>query len=203
MNAVISAVTTFFLYAVMATFAQNAVFARGMGVSRLVQLVGDDDTSSLLFGLLLSAICVLNAPLTWFLGNLLRKFAYRAAVRPLIFVACSFLICGALWMLFTKVEKFPYRMRLRAMLPNAGFNTCVLGTLLASTVQRFTLTQTFGFAFGSGIGYLIAVLMVGEARRRLRSNSIPKPFRGLPIVMIYVGILAMAIYGFTGHMIAI
>lgn len=203
MSAVISAITTFFLYAVMATFAQNAVFARGMGVSRLVQLVGDDDTSSLLFGLLLSVICVLNAPLTWSIGNLLRKFSYRAAVRPLIFVACSFLICAALWMLFTKVEKFPYRMRLRAMLPNAGFNTCVLGTLLASTVQRFTLAQTLGFALGSGIGYLIAVLMVGEARRRLRSNSVPRPFRGLPIVMIYIGILAMAIYGFTGHMIAI
>ena len=41
-NDVIQAVGVFFSYAVLAIFAQNAVFTRGLGVSRLVQLVGDD-----------------------------------------------------------------------------------------------------------------------------------------------------------------
>ena len=44
--------TIFFGYAVLAIFAQNAVFTRALGVSRLVQLVGDARTNSLLFGLL-------------------------------------------------------------------------------------------------------------------------------------------------------
>ena len=42
MNDVMQAVGVFFSYAVLAIFAQNAVFTRGLGVSRLVQLVGDD-----------------------------------------------------------------------------------------------------------------------------------------------------------------
>ena len=41
-NDVMQAVGVFFSYAVLAVFAQNAVFTRGLGVSRLVQLVGDD-----------------------------------------------------------------------------------------------------------------------------------------------------------------
>ena len=41
-NDVMQAVGVFFSYAVLAIFAQNAVFTRGLGVSRLVQLVGDD-----------------------------------------------------------------------------------------------------------------------------------------------------------------
>ena len=45
-NDVIQAVGVFFSYAVLAIFAQNAVFTRGLGVSRLVQLVGDERTSS-------------------------------------------------------------------------------------------------------------------------------------------------------------
>lgn len=203
MNAVMSAVSTFFLYAVMAIFAQNAVLARGVGVSRLVQLVGDNDTSSFLFGLLLSVICVLGAPLSWLVGGWMQQVPQTAMLRPLAYVLCSFLICVVLWLILVYGKKIPYRRRLLKMLPNAGFNTCVVGTMLVSTVQQFTLPQTIGYGLGSGLGYLAAVLMVSEARRRLRSSLVPKPFRGLPIVMIYLGILAMAIYGFTGHTIVI
>ena len=52
----------FFNYALLAVFAQNAVFTRALGVSRLVQLVGDDRTSSVLFGLQLCITQVLMAP---------------------------------------------------------------------------------------------------------------------------------------------
>lgn len=203
MSNVISAISTFFFYAVLAIFAQNTVLTRGLGVSRLVQLVGDDDTSSLLFGLLLSLICVLNTPLSWVTGNLLQKTSHAAMLRPLVFVVCCLVVCGALHLLFGKVEGLPYRKRLMRMLPNAGFNTCVVGTMLVTTIQHFTFAQMLGYALGSGVGYLVAVLMVSEARRRLRSSAVPGPFRGLPIVMIYLGILAMAIYGFTGHTVVI
>lgn len=46
---------------------------------------------------------------------------------------------------------------------------------------------------------LLAVMLVTEADRRLRSEAIPEAFRGLPITLIYIGVLALAIYGFTGH----
>ena len=48
MNDVMQAVGVFFGYAVLAVFAQNAVFTRGLGVSRLVQLVGDERTYQLI-----------------------------------------------------------------------------------------------------------------------------------------------------------
>ena len=56
-----------------------------------------------------------------------------------------------------------------------------------------------GFGLGSGLGYLLAVMLVTEADRRLRSEAIPEAFRGLPITLVYIGVLALAIYGFTGH----
>ena len=45
----------------------------------------------------------------------------------------------------------------------------------------------------------MAVLLVTEAQNRLRSQAIPSAFRGMPITLIYIGVLALAIYGFTGH----
>ena len=46
---ILEAVVLFTNYALLAIFAQNAVFTRGLGVSRLVQLVGDSQVSSKLF----------------------------------------------------------------------------------------------------------------------------------------------------------
>ena len=53
MSDVLHLVGVFFSYAVLAIFAQNAVFTRSLGVSRLVQLVGDERTSSWWFALML------------------------------------------------------------------------------------------------------------------------------------------------------
>ena len=47
---VLKALSVFFAYAVMAVFAQNAVFTRALGVSRLVKLVDDTTVDSLTFG---------------------------------------------------------------------------------------------------------------------------------------------------------
>ncbi|MEG2404770.1 MAG: Rnf-Nqr domain containing protein, partial [Oscillospiraceae bacterium] len=88
-----------------------------------------------------------------------------------------------------------------AVLPMATFNCCILGTLFITTMQNFTLLQTLGFALGSGMGYVLAVVIVTEGQRKLQSRSVPTTFKGLPITLIYIGILALAIYGFTGHMI--
>ena len=71
--------------------------------------------------------------------------------------------------------------------------------VLVERTQSFTLGESLGFGLGSGLGYVLAVLLVTEARHRLRSKAIPKAFRGLPITLVYIGVLALAIYGFTGH----
>lgn len=201
MTDVIKSCSVFFLYAVVALFAQNAVFTRGLGVSRLVQLVGDDRVSSWLFGLLLCVTQVLAAPLAYFAARLLAGFAYRAAIRPLIFLLCIAAVCALEHAVLTFLAQKQVRHagQLLRIVPLAALNSCVLGTVLVTRTQSFTLLQSVGFGLGSGLGYLLAVLLVTEAQLRLNRRAIPRAFRGLPITLIYIGVLALAIYGFTGH----
>ena len=161
MKDVVTTSAVFFNYALLAVFAQNAVFTRALGVSRLVQLVGDDRTSSWLFGM---QLCITQ-------------------IRG---VRGGLLLCKR-------------SGQLLRILPTAAINSCVLGTVLVERTQSFTLGQSLGFGLGSGLGYVLAVLLVTEARHRLRSKAIPEAFRGLPITLVYIGVLALAIYGFTGH----
>lgn len=203
MSAVFTACTTFFSYAVMALFAQNAIFTRGLGVSRMVQLVGDDDVSSLRFGVTLCLVQLCVAPLARLANQLLAPLALRPALRPLAYVACVALVCGVLYLVLTSLPRLTFGSWMVQLLPVAGFNSTVVGTLLVTTTQDFTMAQSLGFGLGSGLGFILAVLMVTEAQRKLRGRSVPESFRGLPITLVYIGILALAIYGFTGHTVII
>ncbi len=202
MNVVLEDCMVFFAYAVIAIFAQNAVFARGLGVSRLVNLVGDESTSSNIFGAELFLVQLLCAPLAFYTNRLLVPFAHRSLVRPLAYLVCVSLVVGLLYLIFSRVGKSNDNLWVE-ILPIAAFNTGVLGTLLIATKQEYTLVQSIAFGAGSGIGYIMAVGIVTEAQRKLRSRSVPDTFKGLPITLIYIGILSLAIYAFTGHTVTI
>ena len=93
MSEVLRAVGIFCSYAVLAVFAQSAVFTRGLGVSRLVQLVGDDRTTSWWFALLLCVTQLLVAPLAFYAGRFIAPLANRAQLRPVVYVACVAVVC--------------------------------------------------------------------------------------------------------------
>lgn len=198
MSDVLHLVGVFFNYAVLAIFAQNAVFTRSLGVSRLVQLVGDERTSSWWFALMLCITQVLVAPLAYFAGSFIAPLPNRAQLRPVMYLTCIAAVC-LFELLVLKLAKGPRSGQLIRILPVAAVNSGVLGTVLVERTQSFTLEQSLGFGLGSGLGYLLAVMLVTEAQNRLRSRAIPEAFRGLPITLIYIGVLALAIYGFTGH----
>ena len=198
MSDVLHLVGVFFSYAVLAIFAQNAVFTRSLGVSRLVQLVGDERTSSWWFALMLCITQVLVAPLAYFAGSFIAPLPNRAQLRPVMYLTCIAVVC-LFELLVLKLAKGPRSGQLIRILPVAAVNSGVLGTVLVERTQSFTLEQSLGFGLGSGLGYLLAVMLVTEAQNRLRNRAIPEAFRGLPVTLIYIGVLALAIYGFTGH----
>ena len=174
MRDVVTTSAVFFSYALLAVFAQNAVFTRALGVSRLVQLVGDDRTSSWLFGMQLCITQVLVTPFAWYAGSRIAPLANRAQLRPLVYIASIAVVCvlehAVLWL----AKGLPHRSALLRIVPLAGLNSCVLGTVLVERTQSFTLGQSLGFGLGSGLGYVLAVLLVTEARHR-HPGSIPRP----------------------------
>lgn len=202
---ILKPVLTFFLYAILAIAAQNAIFTRALGVSRLTKMVEDGSVELLKFGALLALIQLISSIPGYYINRLLMSssFAYKAAFQPLVLVLCSilafFVVLLGIALLGGKIAAQDYV----ELLPMSTFNCCVLGTLLLTTTGGYTLLQTLAFSLGSSVGYVLAVLVVNEGQRKIQSRSLPAAFRGLPITLIYIGILALAIYGFTGHTPAI
>lgn len=200
MTTVLQNLGNFVLFALVAMFVENAVFTRGFGVSRMVKLVGDSAVDSLIFCALLCVVQVISAPLAFFAGRWLTslQLSYGTYVRPLLYCLCAIaafvVVLALVWAL-----RLPNRKELMAVLPMATFNCAVLGPMLITASQNYSFTQTMGFALGSGLGYGFAVLLLTEGQRKLKDDKIPSTFQGLPINLVYIGILALAIYGLTGH----
>ena len=79
------------------------------------------------------------------------------------------------------------------------FNCSVIGALFLCSQQGNDIFSYIGYGFGTGIGFLIAAYLLYIASERLNSPLVPAAFRGFPIMIVYVGILSLALYAFAGY----
>ena len=83
-------------------------------------------------------------------------------------------------------------------LPLITTNCAVLGV----TILHFTKGYSYGAALvnalGSGIGFLVAMVLFAGVRERLESCDVPEFLRGLPITLIAAAIVSLSFMGFSG-----
>ena len=93
-------------------------------------------------------------------------------------------------------------------LPLITTNCAVLGVALMVVTKEFSymggephmfnLGESTVFAFATSLGFGLAMILFAGLREQLALNSVPKPFKGIPIALITASILAMALTGFSG-----
>lgn len=191
----------FLLIILTAAVLQNAVFTRGLGSSKETLMMGSPKRI-LIFGGALTFIAVtaslLAWPLNFFLTSPKGPMSGFTQGRLLIALGCICLIYTALY-LSTKYFFPVIHYYLRPYLSFASFNCAALGSILLAFSSNYTLLKTIGFAFGSGVGYTLAILLIYEGKRRIVLSDVPRSFRGLPVMLLYIGILSLAVYGLIGH----
>jgi Na+-transporting NADH:ubiquinone oxidoreductase subunit E len=84
-------------------------------------------------------------------------------------------------------------------LPLITVNCIVLAISLFFVNRNYTFEQTAIFGFGSGFGWMIAiVLLAGVREKMIQRSDLPKGLTGKGIAFVILGILALAFIGFTG-----
>jgi len=84
-------------------------------------------------------------------------------------------------------------------LPLIAVNCAILGGSLFMQQREFVdLGQATVYGFGSGIGWLVAILGMAAIREKLQFSNIPKPLRGFGIALIVTGLMGMAFVCFSG-----
>ena len=206
MNQVLNSILTFFAYSVLAIGAQNVIFTRGLGLSSGLRMINDPRKDTLYFCGALTFFQIVNSMLVYFISPVInRSFLseYSRFITPVLIVVCcalSYMI--VVFGLSMTIKKSTFRKIIHS-LTGASINSAIVGTIILTLSSGFDLIETIGFAFGSSIGYFLAMLLFSEGERKLRHDLIPENFRGLPVTLIYISVLALAVYGLTGHSMAL
>ena len=83
-------------------------------------------------------------------------------------------------------------------LPLITTNCAVLGVALNNVQDGYNLLESVVNGFATGVGYLIAIVLLAGIREKMEYNDIPESFKGMPIVLLTSTLMAIAFFGFSG-----
>lgn len=87
---------------------------------------------------------------------------------------------------------------LGVFLPLITTNCAVLGTALTNVQKEYNILFGVVNGFATAGGFAIAICILAGIREKMQYNNIPKPFQGMPIVLVTAGLMAIAFCGFSG-----
>lgn len=83
-------------------------------------------------------------------------------------------------------------------LPLITTNCAVLGVALTNVQKSYSILTSVVNGFATAVGFTIAIVILAGLREKMEYNDIPRPFQGMPIVLVTAGLMAIAFCGFSG-----
>lgn len=187
-------------------FVDNMIFAFFLGMCSFLAVSKNVKTS---FGLGMAVTFVLfvTVPVDYLLQTRILDPLELSYLSFIIFIA---VIAGITQLVEMLVEKYSPSLysSLGIFLPLIAVNCAIMGGSMFMQ-QRINLdpsnTQYIGnifdaiaYAVGSGLGWTLAIVLMGAIREKLEYSDVPKPLQGLGITFITVGLMAIAMMCFSG-----
>ncbi len=83
-------------------------------------------------------------------------------------------------------------------LPLITTNCAVLGVAVSNVQKDYGVLKGVVNGFGTAVGFTIAIVILAGIREKMEYTEVPKPFKGMPIVLLTAGLMAIAFWGFSG-----
>ena len=139
------------------------------------------------------------------LASLVAGLLYEFILRPLGFdylntIVFILVIAALVQIVEMFLKKFVPSLynALGVYLPLITTNCAVLGVALNNVQYEYNLLEGVVNGFATGVGYLIAIVLLAGIREKMEYNDIPESFKGMPIVLLTSTLMAIAFYGFAG-----
>jgi len=184
-----------------ATFTDNILLARFLGMCPFLSVSRELKAA---FGMGLAVLlvttctCAINAALYW--GVLQPLEAYHVPAESLKLILFILVIAAFVQLMEMVIERISLKLyfSLGVFLPLITVNCAILGTSLFMVNKELRGLEAVGYGFGSGLGWMIAILLMAGIRQKLKKARIPPALEGPGITLIIAGIMAMAFVVFSG-----
>ena len=196
---------------VRSVFVDNMVFAFFLGMCSFLA-VSKSVKTAIGLGIAVVFVQVITLPVNYLLQTkvLAADGIFGVDLTFLAFILFIAVIAGIVQLVEMVVERFAPALysQLGIFLPLIAVNCAIMGGSLfmqqriglpADNSQAITcFADSIAFAIGSGLGWMIAIVLFAAIREKMEYSNVPKPLRGLGIAFITVGLMAMAFMCFSG-----
>lgn len=83
-------------------------------------------------------------------------------------------------------------------LPLITTNCAVLGIAILNVQNNYTFIESVVNGVATAVGFTIAIVIMAGIREKIEYNDVSPAFKGLPLVLLTAGLMAMAFSGFEG-----
>ena len=181
-----------------AVLVNNYVLAKFLGICPFLGLSKKLDSA---FGMSVAVIFVmaLATAVTWPIYTYILVPKGLSYLQTIVFI----LIIAAL-VQFVEIALKKYipalHKALGIYLPLITTNCAVLGVTILNLDEGYTFGQSLVNAVGSGLGFLLAMVLFSGVRSRVdaAAGSTPKAFQGIPITLVAAAICSVSFMGFSG-----
>ena len=189
----ITGLLSIFLAAIL---TNNYILSKFLGICPFLGVSKKLDTAVSMSAAVIVVMVVATA-VTWPIQTLLLDPLGLGYLQTIVFI----LIIAALVQFietFMKKSMPPLYQALGVYLPLITTNCAVLGVTTLNISSGYNYIESLINSFGSGVGFLVAMVLFAGVRGRLETADIPKSLQGLPITLVSASIVACSFLGFGG-----
>ena len=157
--------------------------AAGMGGAVIFVLTISSFITSLIYKFILANDAILNGRLVY--------------LQTIVFILVIAALVQFVEMLLKKMMP-PLYNALGVYLPLITTNCAVLGVALKNVQKDYGSLASIVNGFATAVGFTIAIVIMAGIREKTEHNDVPESFRGMPIVLVTAGLMAIAFFGFSG-----
>ena len=181
---------------ISAIFVNNIILSQFLGICPFLG-VSKKVSTSLGMGAAVAFVLTLATIVTF----LLQKFLLDPFELGYLQTLASILVIAALVQMVEIILKKvspPLYQALGIFLPLITTNCAVLGVAILVIQRDYSLLQSVVYAISTAIGFALALVVFAGIREQLEMVRIPKGMRGMAIVLVTAGLLALSFMGFSG-----
>jgi len=179
-----------------AIFTSNILLTNFLGMCSYLS-VSREVESSFGLGFAVSFVLITTTALNWLVYHYILVPFDIIYLQYIVFII---IIAAFVQFLELIIERYAPALyyTLGIFLPLITVNCAIFGVSLFMVIRNYNFLQSITFAAGSGIGWLLAILMLASIRRKLKEKLVPLGLQGVGISLIITGIMALAFVGFSG-----
>lgn len=175
----------------------NCVLSQFLGICPFLGVSKKMD-SAVGMGAAVTFVMLMATAVTWPIQKFLLDANGIGYLQTVVFIL---VIASLVQLVEMTLKKYmpPLYNSLGVFLPLITTNCAVLGVCISNIDDGLTYIQSIFCALGTGIGFLIAMMLFAGLRGKLEEcKQIPECFQGIPITLITASILSLSFMGFSG-----